>query len=692
MVLASAGQPLFAEDSWWHLAMGEAYVAEGPWLEADPALHTASGPPAPAAWLSDVTLYGVERIWGFGGLRVAHVFLVVGILGLAWSALRRASGSRVYASLGTGLFAVLSAYRLFQLRPHLFSIAAALLLVRLLIEDGEPPSRRRIAAAAGLLALWANLHGAFVLGPALLAAAVAGLVIASLLRPERWARDRPRAGRLAAALVLCLVATLANPAGLEPHLLYFAAGGATPALGVVADEWAPLGLFQLPVPNLPPSPLAWAVVWGLLLVTPCAVFFGARRRPRASTASATAGVDPALVGVAAAALFALLAAVRLLWLGIFPLLVVGQSARALGRLPGRSRQVFAWTAGIAAVLLVPGFARLGDWPMISQGVRRASYARPYPAFKHYAHAVWFLRDAGLEGNLFNDYASGNFLGYWLAPRMRVFVNGSLNVPQDVLMARHAIIRRAWEADEAFVELLERYRVDVFFGTGEPVVSKPNRPAIHTTTHLERTPGWIPVFRNLRSAVYLRADARNRRNLERVAAHYAREHVPFDPDRGFETHRVLREAPRWAVEHGLLPAHFGGLEAAARSLDPNRRPWAQAQRAAIYAALGLYERAEAIDRRLLKTDPHSVSAARRLVWSLLHQRRVAASLEAAELLLAVAPPGDGLSRLLADAAQQHAALPEAEAAALVATLPVFTRPEGRQLLAGFREPEARPRGR
>jgi hypothetical protein len=691
MLLLSAGQPLFAEDTWWHLAMGEAYLAEGPWLEADPVLHTASGPPAPAAWLTALSLVGIERVWGFQGLRVTHGLLVAGILGLAWSALRRASGSGVYASLGTGLFAVLSAYRLFQLRPHLLSILAALLLVRLLIEAAEAPSWRRVAAAAGLLALWANLHAGFVLGPVLLAAAVAGLLIASFLRAERRALDRSRARRLAAALVLSLLATLANPAGLQPHRLYFAAGGETPALGVVADEWAPLGLFELPVPNLPPSPLAWAVVWGLLLATPWAVWLAARGRRRAPSASArTAGVDPALVGVAVASLLALLSAVRLLWLGIFPLLVVGQSARALGGL--RPRRAFAWAAAIAALLLVPGFARLGDWPMISNGIRPAAYTQPYPAVKYHAHAVWFLRDAALEGNLFNDYASGNFLGYWLAPRMRVFLNGSLNVPKEVIEASHAIQRRGWESEQGFFDLLDRYRVDVFFGTGRPVVPLPNRPEIHTTTHLERTPGWIPVFRNLRSAVYLRADARNRPNLARVAAYYARERVPFDPERGFDPERVLGEAPGWAVEHGLVPVHYAELEAAAGSLAPSLRPPARAQLAAIYAALGLYEHAEAIDRGLLRAQPDSVPAARRLVWSLLHQRRVAESLAAAEQLAELAPPGDALSRLLVDAASRHAALPDAEAAALVAVLPVFTRPQGWQLLAGFLEPEARPRGR
>ena len=80
LVLVSAGQPLFTDDMWWHLAMGEVHVAQGPWLEADPFLHTAAGPPAPAAWLTGVTFYSVERAFGFPCLRVLHVLVVAGIL------------------------------------------------------------------------------------------------------------------------------------------------------------------------------------------------------------------------------------------------------------------------------------------------------------------------------------------------------------------------------------------------------------------------------------------------------------------------------------------------------------------------------------------------------------------------------------------------------------------------------------
>ncbi len=713
LVLVSAGQPIFTDDLWWHLKLGEAYAAAGPWLPADPALFAAPGPPAPAAWLADTALYQLEQTFGFMGLRIAHVLFVAAILGLAWLSLRRASGSAWLASLGTIVFAAMSAYRLFQLRPHLFSILAALVLAMLLIQRDEPPGWRRIAAAVCLFAVWANVHAGFVVGPALLGAALGGALLAALqLRrdPVDSARSRTRAARLATALVLGLLATLANPSGFEPHLLYFSAGGSTPELGLVADEWTRLSLFDLPTPNLPPSPLAWALVWALVAATPAAVCLQewrvrrqrARRR-RGESARSGSGVefvaiDPALVAVALVSLALLLSAVRFLWLGIFPLLLLGRAARALGLTRGRSRRSLGWAAAVASLLLVPAFVEFGDWPMISRAVHPTTYASPYLAPKYFAHAVWFLRDAELEGRLFNDYSHGSFLGYWLSPRMQVFVNGSLNVPKELMEARHAIV--GWERtrDGATpLELLDRYRVDVFFGTGLPTTLVRNRPVPSTTTHLEHTPSWVLVFRNLRSAVYLRRHERNRSNLERVAAYYAARHVPFDPETGLDLERAIRAAPRWAAAQGVLPFDFQAANAARRSPDPELRRLARDRVAAVYTALGLHERAIAIDRSLLATEPASIPAARRLVWSLLHLRRFSEARDAAEELAARASEDDGLSAVIVDAARRadrrQGGLPADESAGvgdtpLLARLPVMTRLQARFLLTGVQEPEAR----
>jgi hypothetical protein len=689
--LLAAGQPLFTDDLWWHLALGEAYARHGPWLEADPLLYTAPGPPAPAAWLGDLALFGVERVAGFQGLRVAHVLLVGGILGLAWSLLRRAAGSRAAASLGTGVFVVLAAYRLVQLRPHLFSMLAALLLCRLLLEPGALPSRRRVALAVVLLAVWSNLHGGFLLGPLLIAAALAGVVAAVPLGLGRWgARERARARHLTLALFLGLAATLLNPQGAEPHQAWFVAGGETPSLTRVGDEWLPVAPFRLPLRRLPPTPLVWGLYWSLLVATPCACVAALARARRSRDTTPTTASDPAVLAVGVLSVMAPLLAVRFLWLGIFPLLGLSGWARTglpAGRAP---RRWLAWGAAGFGVLLVPGFLRLGDWPMISGGITRApsAYARPYAATKYYAEVVWLLEDSGVEGNLFNEYFLGGFLGYWLAPEVRCFVNGSLNVSLDAMRANLPIRERRGErAGESYLELLDRHRVDLFFGIRAPVISPPGRPRFYTTSHLEGAEGWRLVFRNLRSSLYLRVDPRNARNLERLAAYYASQGVPFDPARGFDVARVLEAAPAWAIAHGLAPADFDRLLTDAHAPEVGRRTAALDALASIYAALGLYERAVEIDRRLAPSLPGASAPRRRLVWSLLRLGRAADAHEAARSLGAVSP-ADGVSRRLIQAARVYPRLDPEQAAALVARLPIFTPAEAAALFARVPPPPVR----
>ena len=219
-----------------------------------------------------------------------------------------------------------------------------------------------------------------------------------------------------------------------------------------------------------------------------------------------------------------------------------------------------------------------------------------------------------------------------------------------------------------------------------MVSPQNRPSVHTTTHLENSPGWLLIFRTPRSALYLRKNARNRENLQRVAAYYASRGVPFSPDRGLDLEGVMREAPEWAAAHGVLPTHLAGLEAASRSLDPLRGRAAREQLGALYASLGLYERAIAIERVRLRAEPDARAAGQRLVWALLHAGRFSEAREVLERQLAAGGAGDGgLIRLL-ELARSPA--PSGAVAARVATLPLLEAGRARRVLAGFREPEPR----
>ena len=686
--MLAAGQPMITADVWWHLALGRAHAAQGPWLAEDPLLFTAPGPPTPASWLWALGLHGVERLAGFSGLRLLHVALVLACLGLGFSLLRRASGSLRVAAAGTGLMVAFSTYRLAQLRPHLFTLLATLLLYRLLVEDGRRPSPRRIALSAGLLALWVNLHAGFLIGPLLLAGAAGGLLVAAPLRaPEQRPHDRRRALGLGLACGLGLLATLANPGGLAPHLAWFAAGSETPLLETVGDEWLPVSLFRLPVPSLPPSALNWGLLWLLVPATLLAALAALRDwRRREELAS----LDPALVALALGALAAPFVAVRFLWLTFLPLLLLAALAgRARVGASPAARSGAAWATAVALVLLVPGFLRLGDWPLVTRSLPRdpAVWTTPYWPDNFYARAVWLLADAGVEGNAYNDYAMGGFLGYWTAPEIRAFVNGTLNFRPEAMEANRPIRdRRGVRSGESFLELLDRLEIDFFIGIHPPQLPPGRKPWFRTTAHLEGAPGWLPVFRNLRSAVYLRDTPRNARNLERLAAWYADQGVPFEPETGFDTARVLREAPGWSLRHGLVTLGFAQL--GPRSLLPTpQATGALDQLGMVWASLGLYERSVEAARRLLQRGEY-VSARRRLVWSLLQLGRGDEARQAAGPL-AQAPPQDALSHAIAEAAERFDGLDPEQAATLKARLPLFTPREAQLLLSLTVRAAARP---
>jgi len=677
----AAGQPVFTDDLWWHLGLGEAYLAHGPWLQSDPLLFTAPGPPDPSAWLSDAALFAVWKHAGFIGLRVMHAAIVASLMALVFALARRASGSRAVAAVVGIAFVALAGYRLVQLRPELFTIAATLGLYALWCEGAERASWRRIAATALLFAVWANCHAAFPLGLALLAAsAAAELVGAAIARPPARSAMRARGARLLAAFLAGLLASFANPSGAAASWTWLRAGVSTPELARVADEWARFVPWRLPVSNLPPSPLAWALAIALLALVP-GLALHALRRARADAPAADSDLGPTRIAWALVAAAALLAAVRFLWLGIFASFALALATR------GRVRT--AWVS-LAAVVLAAAFFPLGDWPMISAVMprSRAGYAEPYNAAKYYAHAIWFLQDAELEGNVFIDYPIGGFVGFFGAPRLRAFVNGSLNVTRDAIDANRPLREgRGARPGESFLALLDRMQIDIYVGTRLPETGPARRPWFYTTALLENASGWLLVFRNADSAVYLRTNGRNQANLARVADYYAREHVPFDPARGFEPESAIRAARLFAVTHGIVPVHFEDLAEAAHSGPAAARRAAAGSLASIYAALGRYERALRLDRATLEGDPTALSARRRLVWALLRLGRLdEARSEAAALLEAAGD--DALSQQIAQTANDVASQGDEARAARIATLPVFTPAEAAHTMSGMALPEVR----
>ena len=681
LVLVAVGQPIFSDDIWWHLALGAAYLRDGPWLAADPLLFTALAAPPPTSFLADAGLHLVWALSGFRGLRFFHLTLVIAILGLAWSCLRGAGRNRAAASVLTAVFAAFSAYRLVQLRPELGTVLATLLLYQLLLLGPASPRWRQVALSAVLMGVWANWHPGYPIGPLLVATAATGLLAASWLRPAALGRqDRRRAGRLVVALVLGVLATCIHPMGIEGYVKAFSVASGSESLAMVVDEWSAFEAFAWPRTSLPPSRLTWLGVWLLLLAVP----LGALRAVwewRKFEPTRCDGVDPVLVSLAVVGLVAMLSASRFAWLCIFPL---GLAIRTLRPVLGKPLATLA--IAIVGILLAPSFLHWGDWPMITRGLPRtlAGYRLPYAAGKYHATAVWFLKDAQLEGNLFGRYSDAGFQSFWLGPSIRTAMNGSLNTPAAALNAYFAIRERiGTPANPRFEDALDALGVDLFLGTGLPRPQRPGRPPSYSTSHLEATEGWLQVFRNLDSAVYLRRSERNAANLAKVAVYYASQGVPFDRSRGFEPADVMRRAPRWASLHGV------STPAMAPSSNRLRDAGRLGRMASGYLALGMYKESQAANDAALRLDPTDPLALARRVWLQLRPRRrvVPDRLASAVRSLRERAPHTPVATELLEVAEAVLAGKSVPRHRFW-TLPVFSRSDARALLLSRQASEIR----
>lgn len=519
-----------------------------------------------------------------------------------------------------------------------------------------------------------------------------------------------------------LAATLVNPIGFQAHRSYASAGLDAVGRGVIADEWRGVDLLSWPLPHLPPTPLPWLCLLILVLLTLWIVSGPVvRGLKEAGTAAPSDGMDdkrglfgfePALLTFGLAGLVAPFFAVRFLWMLIFPVALVLSSSRPLKSSLEFSIPRLLGLAALSATLLW-GYVSFSDWTILAPRADRARYLETYSGDRYFAHSIWFLSDSGVEGNLFNAYFMGGFAEYWLGPQLQTFVDGSLNFPAEVFEdyltiqsrgARSPTPSRASskdgtilrteigsQEDAGIASLLDRHQVDLFIGIGLPVESRRGRPWRYTTSHLEREPDWLLVFRDLQSAVYLREGERNENNLDRIAAYYQSVGVPFDRERGFDVVRVLEKNPTWAIEHGMAPLDFPGLVRAWQRGSVRQKRVAGNRLAATWAALGAYERALLVDdgwQTPSSISPVDLSRQRRSLWCLLRLDRLGPALERAEVL-AAHPSMDRITRQLIASTRKYATSKSPQERAEIAALStLFSRRERGELKGVQRRPPIR----
>jgi hypothetical protein len=199
-------------DLWWHIKAGEIIVATGDVPRYD--IFSFTAPHAPwidHEWGAHVIFYYLYSHFGDAGLTAFKTMLGLGAAVLIFL-LARSSHHKTRLLVFLLTSQVIGCYA--RYRPQMISYFFVALLLWFLSREKIGTKVPPAVSISLLFFVWANLHGGFLAGLALLGAyAVIPLAFALLqrqLRGDEWARAR----RLAFALLTSTLVTLANPYGL----------------------------------------------------------------------------------------------------------------------------------------------------------------------------------------------------------------------------------------------------------------------------------------------------------------------------------------------------------------------------------------------------------------------------------------------------------------------------------------------
>jgi hypothetical protein len=444
-----------AVDLAYHLKVGQLMVVEHAVPRTDVLAWTTAGRPwLDQNWGAQLVLYGIWRLGGLPLLTVASAALTVASWALVAAACRRRTADlRLVAGAVLAGYAVSAAA--FSVRPELFSL---LLFATELYLLEVARTRPRVALAIPLLMpLWANLHGAFVVGIGL-------LVIEAVA--AAWRRDRAGAVRYLLVTVAGIAGLLVNPWGVR--VLGYAVSLPTNQMvtGIVS-EWGPTN----------PRHLTGVLAVGALGLLVVALV----------RAPAPGRVPEQLLRMAVLGGLALWAVRGVAWFGLA--LPIALCALARERPPRPAADDRGTPAVSVLVLVVLAVALAAAAPPLGR-----TLVGPRPEMTHapVAAADWLAANPQ-PGRMLNFQPWGSYLELRLGPEVQVAFDSRIELPPADRWDRYqAVLRGRWDTER----LLDDW------GVGHVVMSRRSAPALAEL--LERSGRWRVAFASGDQRVYVRA--------------------------------------------------------------------------------------------------------------------------------------------------------------------------------------------
>jgi hypothetical protein len=462
-------------DLWGHVRFGQIMLSTGHLIRHDIFSYSAPGSLwIDHEWLTEVIMACCYNTLGVLGLKLFK-FVCAGLIVLllnAGLAETEAAQDIQFAILLIASFAVAGQVEFRpQLADYIFLAAILVLLARDL--RGR---RARLWLVLPIMVLWANLHGGFIVGVAVL-----GLYAGVIGAQELWDGKPPARGlRLGLLTAAALVVTLINPYG-------------------VGEWYIVLHNFQNPLTmhlNVEFQSLFWQLRHGGLTMKSIAPYVfpvGLMAVLAVSFAMTPRREDLALIAIAALMSAGALYAIRNMAMAAIACAAPAASHLdlALDRF-WRAKHLKNREPRLHAAVSVQLAAFIG---MIFLILEQGIFSARLPSYlKCPVGAVEFMQRHDLHGNVLCQYVWGVYVIWHEAPRSKVFFDSfELRYPQSV---QNDYISFAFRGGAAARAMLKRYPHDYVLV----------ETRYRTYRFMMRQAGWKLIYRDPVAALFARTDS------------------------------------------------------------------------------------------------------------------------------------------------------------------------------------------
>jgi hypothetical protein len=368
-------------DLWAKLAIGSSLWNTGHLLRHDVFAFTPTlSKYIDHEWGAGFVFYALLRCFGPSALVILRMVLALGLLALGFrTGQQEGCDENILLLLAVPAAACILTGYIPVARSHVFTffLLAATLFC---LEEWRRGARWPAAVLPGVMLLWTNLHGGFVIGLGVIFIYAAASVI-----------SRDRASLMVLTAAACAAVTLINPYGLEfwryliPALLH-------PRLRIL--EWRPL------------PPLAWDDFWGfrlLFVLTVIALVAGWKRVERKNWPGLAVLAVTAFMGWRSRRHGPFFGAAALAYTGPYFQAVWG---RRFNLLPATGL-LYAGIALWVSFRFLPGASLYPLSPIGEDPVRE----------------VDILARAGVHGNVATPFAWGSYVSWRLYPNLKISMDG-----------------------------------------------------------------------------------------------------------------------------------------------------------------------------------------------------------------------------------------------------------------------------